>query len=129
MEGTFGLLQDVLNYELACAERYRRFVSVVMITDADTKEPVRRLLADRIRSSDLLAEKNSHLVVLMSETDGKGAQIAIDRYKTRTADHKLCFSLVTFPQDSGNAEDLMEAAERRLREAQERGGGAVIAAD
>ncbi len=84
------------------------------------------MLADRIRSSDLLAEKNSHLVVLMSETDGSGAQIAIDRYKNRADEHDLCFSLVTFPQDSGTADDLMEVGERRLREAQERGGGTVI---
>lgn len=129
MEGTFGLLQDVFNYELACAERYRRFVSLVMVTAGSPDGGARHVLADKIRSSDLLAEKNSHLVILMSETDGNGAQIAINRYKTQASTQPLCFSLVTFPHDTGNADDLMEAGERRLRQASEQGPGAIVGAD
>ena len=115
--GTYGLLQDVLNYELSCAERYRRFVSLVMVTGPSHDGSVRRVLADKIRSSDLLAEKNSHLVILMSETDQNGAQIAIDRFRSFGANSELWFSLVTFPQDSGSAEALVQVAERRLQRA------------
>lgn len=125
MLGTYGLFQDVLDYELACAERYRRFISLVMVRGASAAS-VRHLLAERIRSSDLLAEKNSHLVILMSETDGVGASIAIDRYKDFCTEHPLWFSLVTFPQDSGTASELVQAGERRLDTASKEQAGAVV---
>ncbi len=125
MLGTYGLFQDVLDYELSCAERYRRFISLVMVR-GESSASVRRLLAERIRSSDLLAEKNSHLVILMSETDGVGAGIAIDRYKDFSTDHPLWFSLVTFPQDSGTASELVQAGERRLDVASKSDPGAIV---
>ena len=117
MIGSYGLLQDVLTYELSCAERYRRFVSLVMVAGTNPDGSVRRILADKIRNSDLLAEKNSYLVILMSETDQNGAQIAIDRYRSYGENNELWFSVVTFPQDSGTAETLVEVAERRLQRA------------
>ncbi len=126
MEGTYGLLQDVLSYELSCAERYRRFVSLVMVTGAAPDGSVRRILGDKIRNSDLLAEKNSHLVILMSETDQNGAHIAIDRYKQFGKDDGLWFSLVTYPQDSGSAESLVQAGERRLNRAKSGEPGEVV---
>jgi hypothetical protein len=126
VEGTYGLLQDVLNYELSCAERYRRFVSLVMVSGPSSEGSIRRALADKIRSSDLLAEKNSYLVILMSETDQNGAQIAIDRYRNYGANSELRFSVVTYPQDSGNAETLVQAAERRLRRAADGVPGEVV---
>ncbi len=126
MLGTYGLFQDVLDYELVCAERYRRFVSLVMVKGASPSHPVRKVLADRIRSSDLLAEKNSHLVILMSETDADGANIAISRYREYCEEHPLWFSLVTFPQDSGSATEFVNAAERRLGVATNEQAGAVV---
>ena len=123
--GTYGLFQDVLDYELLCAERYRRFVSLVMIKGA-SGQPVRKALADRIRSSDLLAEKNSHLVILMSETSPDGAYVAIDRYRTYCEEQPLWFSLVTFPQDSGTAEEFVTVAERRLQAASQEQAGSVV---
>jgi len=124
--GNYGLLHDVLDYELVCAERYRRYVSLVMIKSTSPDSSVRRILSDRIRSSDLLAEKNSHLVVLMSETDSDGAFVAIDRYRTFCENHPLWFSLVTFPQDAGTAEEFVTAAERRLDAAIQEEPGAVV---
>jgi hypothetical protein len=126
VEGTYGLLQDVLSYELSCAERYRRFVSLVMVSGTAPDGSVRRMLGDRIRNSDLLAEKNSHLVILMSETDQTGANIAIDRYRQYTPDSDLWFSLVTFPQDSGSAESLVQSGERRLERAKRGEPGDVV---
>ena len=127
--GTYGLFQDVLDYELSCAERYRRFVSLVMIRGASAESPVLRILSDRIRTSDLLADKDSHLVVLMSETDQSGATIAIERFREFCAEHPLWFSSVTFPQDTGNASDLVEAGERRLEVACQNEPGAIVMAD
>ena len=127
--GTLGLFQDVLDHELSCAERYRRFVSLVMVRGTSPDSPLRRILADRIRSSDLLAEQNSRLVILMSETDHTGAAIAIDRYRDFCADIPLWFSSVTFPQDTGSGADLFEVAERRLQLACQEDPGAVVATD
>jgi len=126
VEGTFGLLQDVLHYELTCAERYRRFVSIVMVSYGQGDTPVRKVIAEKVRESDLLAEKNSHLIILMSETDSAGATTAIHRYKTQTGEGDLRFSLVTFPNDSGTADSLMEAGERRLSAARADQPGAVV---
>ena len=97
-----------------------------MVKGATSTHPVRRVLADRIRSSDLLAEKNSHLVILMSETDSDGANIAISRYREFCEEQPLWFSLVTFPQDSGSAAEFVKAAERRLSAATQEQPGAVI---
>jgi hypothetical protein len=124
--GTYGLFQDVLDYELVCAERYRRFVSLVMVKGSDSSQPVRRVLSERIRSSDLLAEKNANLVILMSETDSDGAAIAINRYREFCGDQPLWFSLVTFPQDTGSAAEFVKAGERRLMQAAENEPGAVV---
>ncbi len=129
MLGTYGLFQDVLDYELVCAERYRRFVSLVMVKGESSEQPVHKMLADRIRSSDLLAEKNSHLVILMSETDSDGANIAISRFRTYCEARALWFSLVTFPQDSGTAADFVRVAERRLDAATQEQAGAVVSSD
>ena len=127
--GTYGLFQDVLDHELSCAERYRRFVSLVMVRGASPESPILKILSDRIRNSDLLTDKSSHLVILMSETDRAGAAVAIQRYREFCADHSLWFSAVTYPQDSGTAAELVRAGERRLEMACHEQAGAVVAAD
>ncbi len=130
VEGTVNLLQEVLEYELACAERYRRFVSLVMVKEGEKGAQLEHVLADKVRDSDLLAEKNSNYLILMSETDRNGARRAISRYVDRDGDvHDFRFALVTYPNDSGSAEALMEAAERRLVKAFEEGPGAIVSGD
>lgn len=130
VEGTLGLLQDILQYELACAERYRRFVSLVMVTEGSDTAQLQHVLADKVRESDLLVEKESVFLILMSETDRNGAHNAISRYIDRDGVvHDFRFALVTYPNDSGSAEVLMEAAERRLQKATEEGPGAIVSGD
>ena len=130
MDGTIDLLQEVLQYELACAERYRRFVSLVMVKEGEKGVQLEHVLADKVRDSDLLAEKNSSFLILMSETDRNGARSAISRYVDLDGEvHDFRFALVTYPNDSGSAEDLMEAAERRLMKASEEGPGAIVSGD
>ncbi len=130
MEGTLDLLRDVLQYELACAERYRRFVSLVMAAEGSEGTQLQHVLADKVRDSDLLVEKDSLFLILMSETDRNGARNAISRYIDQDGEvHDFRFSLVTFPNDSGSAEVLMEAAERRLQKATEEGPGAIVSGD
>lgn len=131
VDGSVRLLKDILQYELACAERYRRFVSLVMVNEApDTKAQLKHVLADTARDSDLLVERDATFLILMSETDRKGARNAISRYIDREGDvHDFSFALVTFPNDSGTAETLMETAERRLQKATEEGPGTIVSGD
>ncbi len=130
VEGSADLLQEVLEYELACAERYRRFVSLVMVKEGDSTTQLEQILADKVRDSDLLAEKNSNFLILMSETDRKGAQSAISRFVDRDGEvHDFRFALVTYPNDSGSAETLIQAAERRLMMAVDEGPGAIVSGD
>lgn len=130
VEGTSNLLQDVFQYELACAERYRRFVSLVMVTERSNGEQLVNVLTDRVRDSDLVVEKNSTFLILMSETDQNGAKTAISRFVDRDGDvHDFRFSLVTYPNDSGNARSLLEAGERRLLKASEGQAGDIVSSD
>ncbi len=130
MEGTSNLLQDVFQYELACAERYRRFVSLVMVTERSNGDQLENVLADKVRDSDLMAEKNSTFLILMSETDRTGAETAISRFIDIDGDvHDFRFSLVTYPNDSGNARVLLEAGERRLMRAAEGQPGEIVSSD
>jgi len=130
VDGTVDLLQEVLEYELACAERYRRFVSLVMVKEGEKGAQLEHILADKVRDSDLLAEKNSNFLILMSETDRNGARSAISRFVDRDGEvHDFRFALVTYPNDSGSAEALMEAVERRLVMADEEGPGAIVSGD
>ena len=104
MDGTVDLLQEVLEYELACAERYRRFVSLVMVKEGEKGARLEHILADKVRDSDLLGEKDSNYLILMSETDRNGARSAISRYIDRDGEvHDFRFALVTYPNDSGSA--------------------------
>jgi len=128
MEESVGLLQKVLQYELNAAERYRRFVSVVMVASSDGIGRLKKILQGTVRSSDLLAVDEETAIVLMSETDSSGALSAIERYKDRARQHDVRFSLVTYPNDGGGAEGLFATAQRRLDGALAGEFGAVVAA-
>lgn len=129
VEAQLDLLENVLNYELACAERYRRFVSVVMVGSKSSEDKAVRHIAERVRSSDMMAESDASVVILMSETDKTGAKIAIDRFKIPNNDGAdLSFSLVTYPYDSGGVGEMMETASRRLEMASNEGPGALVEA-
>lgn len=125
-----AFLPKVLQYEVSVAERYCRFVSLVMIASSDDMRRVQEMLQSTLRSSDVLGEHEGAAMVLMSETDGKGALTAIERYKERGRDmvSDLRFSVATFPQDDGGAPGLIKAAKRRLQEAPAGEFGAVVVA-
>lgn len=101
-----------------------------MVTERSNGEKLEHVLADKVRDSDLVVEKDSTFLILMSETDKSGAETAISRYVDRDGDvHDFRFSLVTYPNDSGTAKLLMDAAERRLLKASEGERGAVVSSD
>lgn len=124
-----GFLTKFLGYELRSAERYRRFISLVMVASPQSNERVNRLLGDNLRTSDVVADFDGASIILMSETNSAGALSAIERYKNTENIknvHDLRFSLVTFPADNGGPESMIASAFRRLQKAAEGEPGAVI---
>lgn len=123
----FPVLRQMLQYELHAAERYRRFVSVMMVAPGNGFIGLGDSLAGHCRTSDVMAETDMGVAVLMGETDTSGALTAARRYLNffdNQAD--LRFSVVTYPSDGGKAEGLLERATRRLGEAMEGEMGAVV---
>jgi hypothetical protein len=126
-----SFLKRLLQYELRCAERYRRFVSLVMVGSADTVEVnLNQLLEGTVRSSDEMTIWDSAAAILMAETDAEGAMAAIDRFKRKYEPAvDLRFGVVTFPDDGGGADSLLSIASRRYSEASMRSAGAVVRHD
>lgn len=129
MQKNIGLLREILHYELVSAQRYRRFVSVVMVADTRGKGSVDRILSEKVRYCDVMAAADTTAVIMMSETGSAGAQSAIERYKKDAVDSAdLRFSLVTFPHDGRGVDGLINTGNRRLRKAVESAPGTVVAA-
>lgn len=130
MQTEFTTLRQLLQYELHGAERHRRFVSLVMMTTEDGVSGLRNYMNAHIRDSDVIADFDSSIAVLMGETDGTGALTACDRYKNffeRQLD--LRFAVVTYPSDGGKVEKLVQMAYRRLRKAKDGSTGEVVYGD
>ena len=122
-----GFLSKFLRYELKSAERYRRFVSLIIVTSTGRTGKVKKLLAEQLRNSDVMAELDGASVILMSETNTAGALAAIERYKARNSDnHDMRFALVTYPSDGGGADGLLAAGFRRLQKASASQAGSVV---
>ncbi len=126
----FTMFYELLQYELNAAERYRRFVSVVMVTSKNGLPGLTNVLGEHIRKSDVMSDFDSSLAVLMGETDKNDALIAVRRY-CGVFDNQfdLNFSVVTFPADGANPYGLIQTAYRRLNKAKTTGTGSVIAVD
>ncbi len=130
MQTDFEVMGRLLEYELLAAERYRRFVSLVMVTSQNDLEGLRALLGEHVRDSDVMSNFDHSVAVLMGETDGTGALSAIDRFrKSFDSQIDMRFSVVTYPSDGGKAESLMDAAYRRLAKAKQAISGAVVCTD
>lgn len=120
-------LTKMLQYELHSAERYRRFVSVMMVAPGDALDGLGDFLAGHCRTSDVMAESDEGVTVLMGETDTPGALTAAKRYQGFFGDQvDLRFSIATYPADAGRAKGLIEKASQRLERALNDGEGAVV---
>lgn len=125
MEEKIGFLRKLLRYELQSAERYRRFVSLVMVASSERAGRAKKVVKETLRDSDVMADFDGAAVILMSETTSAGALTAIERYKEREG-QELRFSLVTYPSDGGGEENLMAVAYRRLQKAVASEAGSIV---
>jgi hypothetical protein len=121
----------ILEYELNAAERYRRFVSLVMVSSMDEDiAHIKDLLGDNIRKSDVLSDYDSSVMLMLSETDKKDAVSAVKRYNSLFMNRlDLRFSVVTYPDDGVRADGLVETAYMRLAKAKSASFGSVVSQD
>lgn len=127
MKTDFTILRQLLQYELYSAQRHRRFVAMVMVTTEEGISGLRSFLGSHIRDSDVIADFDSSIAVLMGETDINSAMVAVDRYKSFFESQlDLRFSVVTYPSDGGKAEHLIKMAYRRLSKARQGESGTVV---
>lgn len=126
-----GHLITLLRYELRCAARYRRFTALVLVATKIPVQSLHRILEETLRGSDELLPMNGGVAILMGETDGRGALSAVARYRTVCRDQQdMRFSIVSYPGDVRDAEEMLSIAQRRLREAKSRQeAGSVVSSD
>lgn len=130
MQITFPVFHEVLQYELYASERYRRYVSLVLLHSSADHQELNSAVYQLIRKSDIIASYDHVIAVLMSETDQNGALCAVDRFHAvlRHQFH-VCFAVATYPSDGASVEGLLAAAEKRLQKAQQNHNGHVIYQD
>ena len=123
--------QTILEYELNAAERYRRFVSVVMVSsDSQYADHVKELLENNIRKSDVMSDYENSIMLMLGETDKKDALAAVKRYSGLFMDRlDLRFSVVTYPDDGVKADGLIGTAYMRLARAKSGSFGEVVSTD
>lgn len=124
-------IQELIEYDLKCAKRYRRSASLIMIGNIDTLPLPAKMLCDEfVRDCDLYCEHNGRIVILMAETEHAGALNFIQRLQREINLYgNLKFSITTFPNDGHSVEELILIAERRLQKAIHQNETAVIAND
>jgi len=121
------MLFPFLEYEMRAAERYGRFVSLVMVSAGDDLENVKQVLQDCVRSSDVLADYDHSLVVMMGETDKNDALSAVHRYGNFFMNQiDLRFSVATYPEDAIRPDSLVQTAYKRLVKARQGTSGTIV---
>lgn len=120
----------LLEYELNASERYRRFVSLVMVSSKTDLPTVKAVTNDTVRKTDVLAHFDSAVVILMGETQKADALRAVDRIrKLFPEETNLQFSVSTYPDDEVKPEALIRLAYDRLNKARQSAETAVVAED
>ena len=127
MVGKAPELDFMVDYEIRSARRYQRFVSMVMVGNDSVDEKFQAIFPDVVRDSDECFCTDKGAFVLMGETDGTGALIAIDRYKKFfEGSVDLRFGVASFPFDGNTAEELISTALRRFGQARNGELGTVV---
>ena len=124
-------LEWLLDYELRCAERYRRYVSVVMMASPEqTGGNLCQFLGDEFRKSDEVFELEHGAAIVMGETDLSDSIRAIRRFKAHCEGNvNLNCAVVSYPEDRGSARDIMTTLFHRLERANRDEAGSIITAD
>lgn len=122
-------LEKLVDYELRCAKRYGRYISIVMISPAGESAKQKEMVGgNRMRESDQVFDVEDGSIILMGETDKSGAIVALERYQVATSEEQdLRSAVVTFPFDGFTVSELLSTVFRRIDKAKKMSiKGAVI---
>ncbi len=109
-------LECLLEYEIRCAFRYRRYVSLLMFS-IEYHEQIANKLANQpiLRDSDVIFRFDKHFAILLSETDQSSARSLLERLKKEChIPSTFHHSLVCYPYDGMTSLELIEKANKML---------------
>ncbi|MCL5270116.1 MAG: GGDEF domain-containing protein [bacterium] len=122
--------QTRLNEEIVRSERYRHFLSLILIhvdfTSHHSTQQYQRelkqigddLMAGLTRRTDIVAVYGKRqIVIMLPETDPVGARTLVERYRATfpTNGRRLSYSVLSYPNDASNIE-MVVARMRDLSE-------------
>ncbi|MGI6455149.1 MAG: hypothetical protein ACOX5R_05945 [bacterium] len=112
-------LEKLVDYEIRCAKRYRRFISIAMISDRYNSHREEKFIQEHcVRDCDQLYRLEAGSAIVMTETDKPGALHALRRLQhSCLEDLDLRAAVVTFPFDGFSADELMLNILRRMERA------------
>lgn len=120
----------IVRYEVRASRRYRRFVSLALISGGpDGKPSAQAIPISALRESDVVVTLNGITGVIMAETDRAGALVALERLRDATGDGGLHAGMATFPEDGNDSTVLMARARDRLRRAAQGEDGGMVVLD
>ncbi len=127
-------LITILEYELRCSIRYRRYLSLVMmdlsVDSVKREEDMRLNIVSQIRECDQFFAEDGMVAILMSETDPCCALNVVDRLSnSMNGNGEPRFAIVSYPSDGYQAENLLKIAHRRLDRARLLERGAVVSSN
>ena len=130
MQVTLDTFHELVQYELGAAERYRRYVSLVLVHSPTDHSGLQGTLGAHVRKSDAMARFHHSVAMLMGETDQSDALRAVQRYEGVLGDQfDTRYAVVTYPVDATAPDSLMAIAERRLQKAESEHSGHVVYQD
>jgi diguanylate cyclase (GGDEF)-like protein len=149
--GVFGeeAFHQLLTREASRATRYQDFFSVCLVRpdgpgdpDEAMQQAVGRKITQFLRSTDVVAHTRDGIAILLLNTPDADAAKVVERIRSHIENVSfqpdavaaprrvtLSMGLVSFPRDGHNETVLLSRAQARLKEAGQRGGNQVIAAD
>lgn len=120
-------LEWLLKYEQRLAERYRYFLSLIMMSPISEKAKALKILKSTMRSCDEIFAVNGDYVVLLPHTSKQEARTAIDRYKSMyNGEIDIRYSITTFPGDISTLSDPTVIGNQRLKIAKKGKPGEVV---
>ena len=120
----------LLEYELQAAERYRRYLTLVLVDTDGCTSYLEKIFVATLRDCDAVSANHRSIFIIMSDTRPSGALCVIERLKRECDENKNNFySVVSYPKDGVSAEMLIAKAQEQLHDAHTVSPGAIIYSD
>ena len=122
-------LAGFLSCEIQSSQRYRRFTSLLLVSDVTPAEYAQG--KQIVRSSDVSFQIPLGCAWILPETPKSGALVAANRLKEHLGcpPGSWCIGVASFPDDGVSASELLTAAERRLSASRKTTGTEIVADD